>query len=83
MGYVLLGLLAFVLFRFIFRFVIPVYRTTKQVRKKFREFETRQQEEEAQQQGFYPENGVPPKKERPKSDRDKDYIEFEEVSGRY
>lgn len=83
MGYVLLGLLAFILFRFIFRFVIPVYRTTKEVRKKFREFETRQQEEETQQQGFYPNNDMPPKKERPKTDRDKDYIEFEEISGHY
>lgn len=83
MGYVLLGLLAFILFRFIFRFVIPVYRATKQVRKKFREFETRQQEEVQQEEGFNPNNGTPPKKERPKSDRDKDYIEFEEISGQY
>lgn len=82
MGYVLLGLVAFVLFRFIFRFVVPVYRTAKEVKKKFREFENGQQEQARQQQGFQP-NNTQPKKEPQKSDRDKDYIEFEEVADRY
>lgn len=82
MGYVLLGLVAFVLFRFIFRIVIPVYRTTREVKKKFRQFETRQQEQAQQQQRFQP-NNSPPKKEPQKGDRDKDYIEFEEIEDHY
>lgn len=78
----MLGLLAFVLFRFIFRIVIPVYRASKEMRKKFREFQAGQEPETQQQQGFYPNNN-PPRKEPKPNDRDKDYIEFEEIASHH
>jgi hypothetical protein len=75
MKYFWLGLLAFLLYKLIFRLIIPVYRATKQVRKKFREFEQHVQNQAPPGQQTNPE---PVKKE--KGNKDKDYIEFEDVS---
>jgi hypothetical protein len=68
--YVLLGWLAF---NFIFRFIIPVYRTTRQLKKKFREMHDHMQEERVNQ------NQQPsPQKSAPQA-TGKDYIDFEEI----
>ena len=62
-------------YKIIFQFIIPVYRTTRQVKKQFREMNERMNEY-AKQQG----EQSPPEKE-PKITKDKpgDYIEFEEI----
>ncbi|HEX6333806.1 MAG TPA: hypothetical protein VFZ78_06250 [Flavisolibacter sp.] len=69
------GFIAYVLYRLIFGFIIPVYRTTQKVRKGFREMNERMR----QAAGQYPGNGQP----TPESPRTKaasgDYIEFEEI----
>ncbi len=58
-------LLAYVLYRFVTGFVIPVYKTTKQVKKGFQQMQ--QQQTQAQ-----PQQNSEPKKPIG------DYIEFEE-----
>jgi hypothetical protein len=67
------------LYRFVFGFIIPVYKTTRQVKRQFGEMNQRmqdymkQQEEEAlreQQKQKPPSSPAPP---------EKDYLEFEEV----
>lgn len=68
--------LFYVLFKLVFDFIIPLYRTTKKVKQGFREMQQKMQE---QQQGTNPhqqsQNTSTPKKQEPLGD----YIDFEEV----
>jgi hypothetical protein len=66
----------YLLYRLIFDFIIPVYKTSKQVSQKMSEMQSRMNEQmKKQQSGQHPgsstEKTVKPAKE--------DYIEFEEV----
>ena len=75
--WLLYGLLIWFLYNLIFRFIIPVYKTTRQVKQKFREMQTQMQDQTNQQQYFTTqtqsaENSTPPKKKE-------DYIDFEEI----
>jgi len=77
----LYAILFYFLYNLIFRFIIPVYRTSKQMKRKFREMHEQMQgqsQSQQQQQGF---QSTPPKASatpKPKGD----YIDFEEVSYR-
>jgi len=68
----------YLLYKLIFDFIIPVVKTTKQVKRQFGEMNAQMQEKMKQQQrppaGFQPTTGATAPK--PKND---DYIEFEEV----
>lgn len=67
-------LLAYVLYRFITGFVIPVYKTTKQVKKGFQQMQQHMNEQmQKQQTQAQPQQNSEPKKPIG------DYIEFEEV----
>jgi hypothetical protein len=76
MRYVLYALLAWFLYNLIFRFIIPVYKTTRQVKKKFREMHEQMQQEQVKQQGF---NQQAPAQKSSPSSRNEDYIDFEEI----
>jgi len=62
-------------YKIIFHFIIPVYRTTRQVKKQFREMNERMNEY-AKQQG---EQSAPEKEPQITKDKPGDYIEFEEI----
>lgn len=66
----------YLLFKLVFDFIIPVYRTTKQMKQKVQDMHSRME----QQRGPSYETQVPPVKpaEKPK-DIAKEYIDFEEV----
>ena len=72
----LYGLLIWFLYNLIFRFIIPVYKTTRDMKQKFSEMNQQMQDQMKQQQGYTektsPTNAAPQKP----SD---DYIDFEEV----
>ena len=70
----LLGL--YLLYKLIFEFIIPVYNTTTQVKKKVGEMQQKMHEQMQQQQNGY--NATTPKQPAEKPKRD-DYIDFEEV----
>jgi hypothetical protein len=73
----LYALLAWFLYNLIFKFIIPVYKTTRQMKQKFREMQTNMQEHMNQQQDF---TGKPQSAERPATKKSKeDYIDFEEI----
>jgi len=74
--YVLLALLLYIAYQFIFKLVVPVYRTTKQVKQKFREMHSQMEEQQKQQQSYSP--GYAESKTE-KKEKIGDYIEFEEV----
>lgn len=66
----------YLLYKLIFDFIIPVTKTTKQVRKQFGEMSAQMQEKMNQQQNNYNDTAAKPEKKSGDSD---DYIEFEEV----
>ena len=71
---ILFALLAWFLYKLIFRVIIPVYRTTRQVKKQFHEMRARMEE---QQMNARAPDQEPTRKssKAPASD----YIEFEEI----
>ncbi|GAA4340494.1 hypothetical protein [Flaviaesturariibacter amylovorans] len=77
MQYVFYVLLAYFLWRFIFSFVVPLVRTTRQVRRSFKQmneqFGAAQQRAEAQQAA------AAQKVSSPKKASNDDYIDFEEI----
>lgn len=67
----------YLLYKLIFDFIIPVAKTTKQVKKQFGEMSTQMQEKMNQQNnGVNSNNTGKQGSTAPKSD---DYIEFEEI----
>ncbi len=61
------------LYQFVFKFIVPVYRTTRKVKRGFREMQERMN----QQMNQY--NQQPQPQTINKKSSDSDYIEFEEV----
>jgi hypothetical protein len=59
--------LAYMLYQLVFKFILPIYRTTKQVRRGFRDMQDRMNGQ--------PNEGPTPKQAKPVGD----YIDFEEV----
>jgi len=74
--FLLYALLIWFLYNLVFRFILPVYRTTRQVKQKFREMHNRMQEEQQRQQGF---NQPNPEPKSSTATRNEDYIDFEEI----
>lgn len=81
MRIVLYAILAYILFLFVFRLVIPVYLASRKIKRGFKDMQQKMQEQQGfnagqGQQGFGTQASAPKQQTRPKSD---DYIEFEEV----
>ena len=74
--YLLFAILIWFVYNLIFRFFIPLYRTTKQVKQKFREMHENMENHARQQQGY----ASQPEKQKPESAKPTgDYIDFEEI----
>ena len=73
----LYGLLIWFVYNLVFRFIIPVYKTTRQMKQKFREMQTNMQDQMNQQQDFSAQKPSPEKSSSTKPKED--YIDFEEV----
>jgi hypothetical protein len=67
---------AIILYKLIFNFIIPVYRTSKDIKKRFREMHQQMNDDV---NGFNQQGNVGQRQEAPKKPKDKDYIDFEEV----
>jgi hypothetical protein len=76
MRFVLYAILAYVLFQFIFKLVIPVYLASRKIKKGFREMQNKMQEQQQQQKGYEAETTPSKPETRTKTG---DYIDFEEV----
>lgn len=77
MKVILYGLLAWFLFNLVFRFIIPVYKTTREMKKKFREMHAQMNEQTTT--STHPDFSRPAAAEKPVSKKTGDYIDFEEV----
>ncbi|HEX2532866.1 MAG TPA: hypothetical protein VHK69_03965 [Chitinophagaceae bacterium] len=67
--------LAYMAYRLVFGFILPVYRTTRRVKRTFREMQDRMQEQQARQQSA----ARPEQPAQGKMEGLGDYIDFEEV----
>jgi hypothetical protein len=75
LSFLFFGFLAYLLFRLVFDFVIPIYRTTRKVKRTFREMNERMK---AQQNN----STAQPQQEKSSSNQKStlgEYIDFEEV----
>jgi hypothetical protein len=79
MGYLLLAILLYIAYRFIAGFVIPVARTTSQVRQQFQSM--KEQMEQAQRQQADPDVHQDSKRtnQKPKFDVEGEYISYEDI----
>jgi len=70
------GIVFYVLYRFIFNFVVPIARTTRQVRQQFKHMQS------GTEQRFYNDENrrtEAPQERRPNTDKVGEYIDFEEL----
>ena len=74
--YLFYAFLIYLAYRLIFHFIIPVYRTSKQMKKQFHEMHNRMQDHVNQQQGY---QQSPTPKPGDKKEHAGDYIDFEEL----
>lgn len=75
MRYIFYILLGYVLYRFITGFLIPVFRTGRQIKKQFNDMQQRMHDQ-MQQQSPTP---TPPQQQSAKRSPAGEYIDFEEV----
>jgi len=74
--YLFFAFLIYLAYRLVFHFIIPIYKTTRQVKKQFREMHSRMEDQMNQQQAneqtstLHTEN---------KKEQVGDYIDFEEL----
>ena len=77
--FILLVIGAWLLYKLIFDLIIPIYRSTKIVRSKFREMQEQMQQHMNQQpQNPFSTDTAQPSSSKPDS-KEGEYIEFEEV----
>ncbi|MCU7550697.1 DUF4834 family protein [Chitinophagaceae bacterium LB-8] len=75
------GFLIYLLYRLVFNFIIPIYRTTRQVKKSFRAMHEQMNQHQHQQQG----NGSDTQTQQQNKGKDLntdnvgEYIDFEEI----
>jgi lipopolysaccharide export LptBFGC system permease protein LptF len=80
-----LAIVIYILYRFFFNFVVPIARTTRQVRQQFRNMQdTAQNRQDNFQDPYGPHNGQArapqaTQQQRPPSNKAGEYIDFEEI----
>ncbi len=74
--YLFFAFLIYLAYRLVFHFIIPIYKTTRQVKKQFREMHSRMQDNMSQQQPY--QQPATPATETKKQQLG-DYIDFEEL----
>jgi hypothetical protein len=74
MKYIFYAFLAYLLYQLIFNLVIPVYKTTRKIKKGFREMNEKMNEQYPQQQ-----NPTTADQTKANNAPAEDYIDFEEV----
>lgn len=77
MKYILLGFTIYFAYRFISGFLIPVARTTRQVKKQFDAM--REQQQFQQPFSNYQQQSTSASQQKSKKNTDDDYLDFEEI----
>lgn len=74
--YLFYAFLIYLAYRLVFHFIIPIYKTTRQVKKQFHEMHSRMEEQVNQQQAN---QQTPTSHTESKKEQVGDYIDFEEL----
>jgi hypothetical protein len=69
-------LLIYILYKLIFDFIIPIYKTTKRVKKQVHEMNAKMQE---QMNTYNKQQNSPPKTNTAETVKKEDYIDYEEI----
>jgi hypothetical protein len=69
----------YMVYKLIFEFIIPVYKTTRQMKQKMTEMHQKMQQEHESQQNSNVNAAKPQQQESPKKSYTDDYIEYEEI----
>ncbi|HEV8270286.1 MAG TPA: DUF4834 family protein [Chitinophagaceae bacterium] len=80
--YLLYAFLIYLAYRLIFHFIIPIYKTTKQVKKQFRDMHSRMEDQMNQQSSYArasEDNQPINTNASTKKEQAGDYIDFEEL----
>ncbi len=80
--YLLYAFLVYLAYRLVFHFIIPIYKTTRQVKKQFREMHSRMQDNMGQQSSYAKASEEKPPfntNSSTKKQQAGDYIDFEEL----
>lgn len=72
-------LLAYFLYRFVFNFLIPIFRVSRQMKRQVRDFQQNMYQAQQQQQAQQPGASAQPKNTSMPSEKAGDYIDFEEI----
>jgi hypothetical protein len=70
------GFLIYLLYRLVFHFIIPLYKTTRQVKKSFRNMQDQMRQHTDPYGQQQPQNS---QQKKPAASKTGDYIDFEEV----
>jgi Sec-independent protein translocase protein TatA len=70
-----IALMLYLAYKVIFRLIIPIYKTTRQVKKGFQDMQQKMDEQMRQQQNTHATNASPKNNGEPVGD----YIDFEEI----
>ena len=77
MIYIFYAIVIYVLYQFVFKFVLPVYRASQKIKQGFNDIQSQMREKMNPEEGYRPAQEQPAeKKPTPKGD----YIDFEEVA---
>ena len=68
----------YILYKLIFDFIIPVYRTSRDIRRQFKDM-NQQMQDRMNQANQANQRQASPQEQKKKPASDKDYIDFEEV----
>jgi hypothetical protein len=77
--FILYALGIYIIYKVVFNFIIPVFTTTRKIRRQFNDMQQRMQEQMNAQQGSPNQTQHPQPASSPNKGRADDYIEFEEV----
>ena len=77
--YILLAFTIYFAYRFIFNFLIPVVKTTRQVKKQFDSVREQQAYQQQSQQSHQAQQAKPSPVQKNSKASDDDYLEFEEI----
>ena len=75
--YLFFAFLIYLAYRLVFHFIIPIYKTTRQVKKQFRDMHGRMEDYMSQQQQANQQTS--PQQPENKKAQSGDYIDFEEL----
>jgi len=72
-------LLAYFLYRFVFGFLLPIFKVGRQMKRQVRDFQSQMNEAQQNYQHNHQQQAAPQQQAKPSNQKSGDYIDFEEI----